>query len=381
MIYLDHAATTPARREVREAMEPFLGAVFGNPSSIHTVGQQARAALDAARDAVGRSLGARGEEIVFTSGGTEANNLALTGVFLTARARRPHLVTAATEHHSVLHTCRFLEELGAEVTYLPVDGEGRVDPETVRRAIRPETGLISIMAANNEIGTLAPMPEIAAVAREARVPLHTDAVQLAGSLPTDVDALGVDLLSLSAHKFYGPKAIGALYVRRGMRLKPLLYGGSQERDRRAGTENVAGAVGMARALELASAEMATEAPRLAALRDRLLARLRAEVGDLKLNGPATGRLPNNLNVAFRGIEGEIMLLNLDLDGVAASAGSACTAGSLEPSHVVAALGWPPERVLSSIRFSLGRGTTEAEIDATVAIVAAIARRVRRRALA
>jgi cysteine desulfurase len=379
MIYLDHAATTPLRPEARAAMEPFLDGTFGNPSSIHAAGQAARRALDAARDTIARALGARGEEIVFTSGGTEADNLALSGVFLAERSRRPHLVTAATEHHAVLDTCRFLESLGAEVTYLPVDGRGRVDPADVRRALRPETCLVSIMAANNEIGTLAPIAEIAAITRAAGVPFHTDAVQSVGSLPIDVETLDVDLLSLSAHKFGGSKGVGALYVRRGTRLEPLLHGGGQERERRAGTENVAGIAGMARALELAAAEMAAEIPRLAALRDRLLAGLRATVGDLDLNGPEEDRLPNNLNVAFRGIESEVMLLNLDLEGVAASAGSACTAGSLDPSHVLTALGHPPDRVNSSIRFSLGRATTEAEIDETVAIVARIAQRIRRSA--
>jgi cysteine desulfurase len=290
---------------------------------------------------------------------------------------RPHLVTAATEHHSVLHPCRLLQEqFGAQVTYVPVDAEGRVDPETVRRAIRPETCLVSIMAANNEIGTLAPLTEIAAVTRAAGVPFHTDAVQIVGSCPVNVEALGVDLLTLSAHKFYGPKGVGALFLRRGIRLKPLLSGGGQERGRRAGTENVTGIVGMARALELAQAEMEVEAPRQAALRDRLWERLQASMEGVDLNGHPTQRLPNILNVAFRGIESEVMLLNLDLEGVAASAGSACTAGSLEPSHVVAALGWPPERVNSSVRFSLGRATTEAEIDATVEIVARICHRLR-----
>lgn len=379
MIYLDYAATAPLRPEARAAMEPFLDGVFGNPSSIHAAGQAARRALDDARDRIARVLNARGEEIVFTSGGTEANNLALTGVFLAARAERPHLVTAVTEHHAVLDTCRFLESRGADVTYLPVDGCGRVDPDAVQAAIRPETCLVSIMAANNEIGTLVPIREIADMTRTAGVPFHTDAVQIAGSLPVDVDALGGDLLSLSAHKFGGPKGVGVLYVRRGTRLERILHGGGQERGRRAGTENVAGIVGMARALELATAEMAAEALRLTTLRDRLLVGLRSAVGDVILNGPQLDRLPNNLNVAFRGIESEVMLLNLDLEGVAASAGSACTAGSLEPSHVLTALGLPPEVVNSSIRFSLGRGTTAAEIDETVEIVARIARRNRRSA--
>jgi cysteine desulfurase len=286
------------------------------------------------------------------------------------------VVTAATEHHSVLDTCRFLESVGTAVTYLPVDAFGRVDPDEVRRSLRPDTCLVSIMAANNEIGTLAPIAELAAVARAAGVLFHTDAVQWVGSLPVDVGALGADLLSLSAHKFGGPKGTGALYVRRGTRIKPLLYGGGQERERRAGTENVAGIAGMARALELAGAEMHTEAPRLAALRDRLWDRLRNSLEDVMLNGHPTERLPNNLNVTFHGIESEAMLVNLDLAGIAASAGSACTAGSLEPSHVIAALGGLTERARQSIRFSLGHTTTEATIDESAGIVTGIVRRLR-----
>lgn len=377
MIYLDYAATTPLRAEARAAMAPFLETVYGNPSSIHAVGQAARRALDEARDRVAGAIGARGEEILFTSGGTEADNLALTGVFLAAYPARDHLITAATEHHAVLDTCEFLRGLGAEVTVLPVDGDGRVDPAAVAAAITPRTCLVSIMAANNEIGTLAPVAEISRVTREAGVPLHTDAVQSAGALPLDVEALGVEMLTLSAHKFYGPKAAGALYLRRGTRLTPLLHGGGQERGRRAGTENVAGIAGMARALELAVAEIPTEAPRLTGLRDLLLAALRSALPDVILNGHPSDRLPNNLNVAFPGVDNELLLLNLDLEGVAASAGSACTAGSLEPSHVIAALGASPERLRGSIRLSLGRETTEAEIDAVVERLVPIVRRLRR----
>jgi len=377
VIYLDYAATTPLRAEARAAMAPFLETVYGNPSSIHAVGQAARRALDEARDRVAGAIGARGEEILFTSGGTEADNLALTGVFLAAYPARDHLITAATEHHAVLDTCEFLRGLGAHVTLLPVDGDGRVDPAAVAAAITTRTCMVSIMAANNEIGTLAPLPEIARVTREAGVPLHTDAVQWAGALPLDVEALGVDMLTLSAHKFYGPKGAGALYLRRGTRLTPLLHGGGQERGRRAGTENVAGIAGMARALELAVAEIPTEAPRLTGLRDRLLAALRAALPDVILNGHPSDRLPNNLNVAFPGVDNELLVLNLDLEGVAASAGSACTAGSLEPSHVIAALGASPERLRGSIRLSLGRETTEAEIDAVVERLVPIVRRLRR----
>jgi cysteine desulfurase len=377
MIYLDHAATTPLRPEAREAMEPFLGGVYGNPSSLHAVGQEARRALDDARDRVAAALGARAEEVVFTSGGTEADNMALVGRFLTERERRPHLVTVATEHHAVLDACRFLEGLGAEVTLLPVDGEGSVDPDDVRRALTSRTGLVSVMHANNEIGTVSPLAEIAAITREAGVPLHTDAVQTVGALPLDLATLGVDLLSLSAHKFYGPKGAGALLVRRGTRLQPLQQGGGQERGRRAGTENLAGIVGMARALELALAEREAEAARQAALRDRLIGGIRAVVPDVLLNGHPTRRLPNNANLAFPGLEAEVLLLNLDLEGVAASAGSACTAGSLEPSHVVQALGRPPEIVRGSLRLTLGQGTTAEEIDIVIDRLGGIVSRLRR----
>jgi cysteine desulfurase len=376
MIYLDHAATTPCRPEVVAAMTPYFTRVGGNPSSIHAVGQEARQALDAARDGVARLLGARAEEVLFTASGTEADNLALTGSWLAARGRRNHLVTVTTEHHAVLKTVEFLEALGVEATLVPVDGEGLVDPEAVRRAVRPDTFLISVMAANNEIGTLAPLAEIAAVARERGVPLHTDAVQTVGALPVDVNAPPVDLLTLSAHKFYGPKGAAALYVRRGTPLRPLIHGGSQERDRRAGTENVAAIVGMAAALGLAAAERAGEATRLSALRDRFIERVLADVPGAVLNGPPARRLPNNANLSFPGLEADMLLLNLDLEGVAVSSGSACSAGSVEPSHVLAALGLPHGRVISALRFSLGRGTTEAELAETAATLGRIVRRLR-----
>jgi cysteine desulfurase len=384
MIYLDHAATTPLHPEARRAMEPFLTQQFGNPSSLHHAGQEARRALDDARDRLAAALGARAEEVIFTSGGTEANNLALTGTFLAERERRPHLITTATEHHSVLDTCRFLETLGAVVTVLPVGSDGLVDPEDVRRAITPRTSLISVMHANNEIGTIAPIAEIAAVAREAGVPLHTDAVQTVGSLKVDMGVLGVDLLSLSGHKFYGPKAAGALVRSRGdrqnnhsprSRLRPLVYGGGQERGRRAGTENVAGIIGMVRALELALDEREAEAVRQAALRDRLIEGLCDAISDVVLNGHPMRRLPNNINLAFPPIEAEVLLLNLDLEGICASAGSACTAGSLEPSHVIQALGRSEEVTAGSIRLTLGRGTTEQEIDAVIERLAVIVSRL------
>lgn len=376
MIYLDHAATTPCRPEVAAAMAPYLTEKFGNPSSVHAIGQEARRALDDARDRVAALIGARSEEIVFTGSGTEADNLALVGSFLEHRDRKNHLITAATEHHAVLHTAEWLRTLGAEVTVLPVDGEGRVDPEDVRRAIRPETFLVSVMAANNEIGTLAPVAEIGAICREAGVPFHTDAVQWAGALPLDVEAMRADFLVLTAHKFYGPKGIGVLYVRRGARLRPLMHGGGQERGRRPGTENVAGAVGLARALELAVAEQPEAAPRIAALRDRLIDRVLERIPDSCLNGPRFDRLPNNANFSFPGTESDLLVLNMDLEGFACSSGSACTAGAIEPSHVIRALGHPYERQISALRLTLGRSTTEAEVDAAVEALERIVRRLR-----
>ncbi|MBI3910383.1 MAG: cysteine desulfurase [Armatimonadetes bacterium] len=377
MIYLDHAATTPVRPEVRAAMEPLLTDRFGNPSSVHTIGQQARALLDGARDTVARCLGARAEEIVFTSGGTEADNLALIGSFLARRAEgKHHLITVQTEHHAILESAEFLEELEAEVTLLPVDGSGRVDPEAVRAAIRPETFLVSVMAANNEIGTVAPLAEIAAVCREAEVPLHTDAVQGMGLLEMRVDAPYVDLLSLSAHKIYGPKGVGALYVRRGTPLKPILHGGSQERRRRGGTENIVGIVALARALELAVAERQTEAARQTALRDHLIVAIEGSVPGAVLNGDRVHRLPNNVNFSFPGLESDTLLLGLDLEGVCASSGSACAAGAVEPSHVIQAISENHARGISAVRLTVGHSTTEAEVDAAAEIVARVVARLR-----
>jgi len=376
MIYLDHAATTPCRPEVADAMRPYFTDVYGNPSSVHGVGQVARQALDEARDQVAKLIGAKAEEIYFTGSGTEADNLALFGCFLQHRGRKNHLITAATEHHAVLHTAEWLQELGAELTVLPVDGEGRVDPQAVRAAIRPETFLVSIMAANNEIGSLAPVTEIGAVCREAGVLFHTDAVQWAGALQLDVRELNVDFLALTGHKFYGPKGTGVLYARRGARFRSTMHGGGQERGRRAGTENLAGAVGLAAALKLAVEELPETLPRITALRDRLIASIEARIPNALLNGPRQERLPNNVNFSFPGAESDLLVLNMDLEGVACSSGSACTAGAVEPSHVVKALGYPHERLISALRLSLGRGTTEAEIDGAVDALDRIIRRIR-----
>lgn len=380
-IYLDYAATTPLRPEARAAMEPCLAGAFGNPSSQHAFGRAARDCLDAARDLVARCLNAHAGEITFTSGGTEADNLAITGAARSARSRGAgtHVIVSAVEHHAVLHAALALADDGFSISLAPVDRHGRVDPEDARRLLRPDTVLVSVMAANNEVGTLQPIAEIGALCREHGVPLHTDAVQAAGLIHLDVDRLPVDLLSLSAHKFYGPKGIGALYVRAGTELAPILRGGAQERERRAGTEAVAAACGMAAALELAVAERPVEAPRLADLRDRLAQGLRGAIDRTWLNGPESSeRLPGIANIAFEGIDAEALLIALDLAGVAAAAGAACSSGALEPSHVLAAMGLPAERLNGSVRFSLGRGTTGAEIDAVLNLIPAIVRRLRRR---
>lgn len=377
MIYLDHAATTPCRTEVAEAMAPYQGQVFGNPSSVHAVGQEARQALDRSRDRVAELIGARADEVIFTGGGTEADNMVLVGAFLQHRARKHHLITAATEHHAVLHTAEWLRDhLGAELTVLPVDGEGRVDPADVKAAIRPETLLVSIMAANNEIGTLYPVAEIGTVCREAGVLFHTDAVQWAGALPLDVREWNVDFLVLTAHKFYGPKGTGVLYQRKGTRLAPLLHGGGQERGRRAGTENLAGIVGLARALELAVEEQADTRAHLTRLRRRLVERLESSIEGAVLNGPRDDRLPNNVNMSLPGTESDLLVLTMDLEGVACSSGSACTAGAVEPSHVIKALGVPYERQVSALRLSLGRGTTEAEVDTAAEALERVVTRIR-----
>lgn len=380
MIYLDHAATTPCRPEAAAAMQPFLTERFGNPSSVHAIGQDARKALDDSRDRVARLIGANAEEIVFTGSGTEADNLALIGSFLQQKGRKNHLVTAATEHHAVLHAAEWLREWGAEVTVLPVDGEGRVDPGEVRRAIRPETFLVSLMAANNEIGTLHPVREIGAACREAGAPFHTDAVQWAGALPLHVDDFQADLLVLTAHKFYGPKGTGVLYVRRGTRLKPLLHGGGQERGRRPGTENIAGAAGLAEALERAVGEQHDVSAQISGLRDRLIASVLERIPNSYLNGPGPEsgrRLPNNANFSFPGAESDMLVLNMDLEGIACSSGSACTAGAVEPSHVIRALGLQHERLISALRLSPGRATTEEEVDAAVDALERIVTRLRR----
>jgi len=361
-IYLDHAATTPVLPEAADAMRPYMTDIFGNPSSLHSFGQEARRALDGARDAVARILGADASEIYFTSGGTESDNLALIGVTEALAEKGNHIITTAIEHHAVLETCEYLRTRGVEATCLPVDEYGLVDPTEVEKAITDKTVLVSVMHANNEIGTIEPIAEISKIAREQGIAFHTDAVQTVGHIPVNVDELGVDLLSLAAHKFYGPKGVGALYVRRGTRISPIIHGGAQERDRRAGTENVPGIVGLAKALEISQANVEERAREETDLRDYLIRELTARITDIRLNGHPTKRLPNNVNIVIEYVEGESTLLMLDMVGVAVSTGSACSAGAIEPSHVLRAIGLPLQVAQSSLRFSLGRSTTKEDLD-------------------
>ena len=382
-IYLDHAATTPTDPEVVRAMLPYFTDVFGNPSSIYRAGQDGHAALDRARRSIAAVLGCRPSEVVFTSGATESDNLALKGVVWAARRANPagpppHVIISAIEHHAVLHAADALAEQGFAITVLPVDGDGLVATETLREAIRPETCLISIMYANNEIGSIQPIAELAAVARERGIPIHTDAVQAAGMLPLRVDDLGVDLLALSAHKFYGPKGVGILYVRKGTPIRFQQDGGGQESGRRGGTENVPLIVGMAEALQRAEASRDAYVTHTGTLRDTLWGLIRESVPDARLNGPPIGpaRLANNLNVSFKGVQGETALLGLDMQGVSASAGSACTTGNSEPSHVLLAIGLTEDEARASLRMSVGRGNSLDEMDEAAEIIADVIARTR-----
>ena len=374
-VYLDHGATSPLRKEALEAMLPFLQDKYGNPSSLHSPGREVRKAVERAREETALALGAAPEEIFFTSGGTEANNIAIKGA---ARARRGkgHLITSSIEHHAVLDVCRELAGEGHEVTVVPVDRHGLVALETVAQAIRPETFLITIMMANNEVGTVEPVAEIGALARERGILFHTDAVQAVGQLPVDLRKMKIDLLSLSAHKFNGPKGVGALYGRRGTPVAPLYGGGGQERQLRPGTENVPGIIGLTRALPLAVAELPEKSERLKKLRDRLIKGL-LELGDAVLNGHPSARLPGNVNVSFNYIEGEALLLGLDLEGIAASSGSACTSGSLEPSHVLTAMGLDLQLARGSLRLTLGRGNSDSCVDYLLAVLAPLVDRLRK----
>lgn len=361
-VYLDYAATTPTDPQVMKAMEPYFFERFGNPSSIHSFGQEAKKAIEDSREKLAAFLGAQPEEIVFTSGGTESNNFAVEGVAYAWQNKGNHIITSAIEHHAVGEPCKFLEKRGFKVTSVAVDKQGLVSPEEVKKAITPATILISIMHANNEIGTIQPIAQIGKVAREAGIYFHTDAVQTVGHIPTKVDELNTDLLSLSAHKFYGPKGVGALYVRKGTRIERFLHGGDQERGRRASTHNTPGIVGLGKAIELCAEFMQEEAEFQIRLRNRLLKEIPEKIPEVYLNGHPTQRLPNNVNFSIKYIEGESMLLNLDMLGIAASTGSACTSTSLEPSHVLLAIGLPHEIAHGSLRFTLGRWTKEEDID-------------------
>ncbi|MBC8578454.1 cysteine desulfurase NifS [Zhenhengia yiwuensis] len=375
-IYLDHAATTPVKPEVLDAMMPYFTQSFGNPSSIYQVAQINKKAIDDARETIAKHLGANTNEIFFTSGGTEADNWAIKGIVEANKNKGNHIITTKIEHHAVLHTCEYLEKQGFEVTYLDVNEEGVIDLEVLKAAIKDTTILISIMYANNEVGTIMPIKEIGAIAKERGIAFHTDAVQAIGQVRIDVKEQNIDALSLSGHKIYGPKGIGVLYIRRGLRITNLIHGGAQERGRRAGTENVPAIVGIAKAMELAYTDFEVKNERIKGLRDKLMNGILETIPYSKLNGSITNRLVNNVNIGFEFVEGESLLLLLDMNGVAASSGSACTSGSLDPSHVLLALGLPHEKAHGSLRLTLGEGTTEQEVDYVLEKLPAIVQRMR-----
>ncbi|MBU2540420.1 MAG: cysteine desulfurase NifS [Candidatus Omnitrophica bacterium] len=361
-IYLDYAATTPTDPKVVEAMKPFFSERFGNPSSLHSFGQEAKQAIEEARSTLAQSLGAKPEEIIFTSGGTESDNMALFGVVEAKKDKGNHIIVSAIEHHAVHEPAKLLEKRDTNVTYIPVDKGGLVNPEDVKKAIRPETILISIMHANNEIGTVQPISEIGSIAKAKGITFHSDAVQTVGHIPINVDELNVDLLSLSAHKFYGPKGVGALYVRKGTRIGRFLHGGDQEKGKRSSTHNTTGIVGLGAAVRLCQQNLAREEKEQIALRDKLIKGIQDKIPDCLLNGHVTKRLPNNVNFSFKYVEGESIILNLDMLGIAVSTGSACTSSNLEASHVLLAIGLSHELAHGSLRFTLGRWTKEEEID-------------------
>ena len=375
-IYLDHAATTPTDPEVVKAMMPYFTEKFGNASTIYKIGREARAALDEARHKVASFIGADDSEIVFTSCGTESDNMALKGVTTAREKKGNHIISTTIEHHAVHETLKVLEQRGFEITYVPVDKYGFVDPDDIKKAITDKTILISVIMANNEIGTIEPIAEIGKVAKENGVVFHSDTVQAITSIPVDVNKLGVDLLCMSAHKFYGPKGVGALYIRKGTPMVSLLHGGAQERRRRAGTENIPGIIGMTKALEIAEKRMADDAKQIAKLRDYLIEQLLDKVDDSFLNGHPARRLANNVNIGFRYVEGESMLLNLDALGIYASTGSACSSATLEPSHVLLAIGLAHEEAHGSVRFTLGRETTEEQLNTVIKKFPPIVERLR-----
>ena len=376
-IYLDHAATTAVHPEVVQAMLPYFSERFGNASTLYSYGQEAREAMEEARAKIARFLGAgKPQEVVFTSGGTESDNFALWGTAWANQKKGNHIITSSIEHHAVLNTCKFMEKMGLKVTYLPVDGYGWVDPQDVKKAITDKTLLISIMHANNEVGTIEPIAEISEIAKEKGIYFHTDAVQTLGHIPVNVDELGVDLLSASAHKLYGPKGVGMLYIKKGTKIEPFLHGGEQENRRRASTENVAGIVGFGKACELAGRDMEGEGWRLSFLRDKLIRGILEKIEFTQLNGHPARRLPGNVNVSVKYVEGESMLLKLNAKGICASSGSACTSSILEPSHVLTAMGIPPDVAHSSLRFTLGRENTEADVDFVLEVLPGIVKGLR-----
>lgn len=375
-IYLDHAATCPTDPEVLEAMQPYFTEHFGNPSSIYSISRTTRNAIETARAILAKAIGAAPEEIVFTSGGSESDNFAVKGVAHALREKGRHIITSQIEHHAVLYTCKYLEKNGYTVTYLPVDHDGIIRIEELEKAIRPDTILITIMHANNEIGSIQPIREIGEIAKKHKIVFHTDAVQTFGHIPVDVNELNADLLSISGHKFYGPKGVGALYIRKGTKITPLIHGGDQERRRRASTENVPGIVGLGKAVEIARDVMTGELQRQARLRDEFIQKILTTIPDSRLNGAPLQRLPNNINISFKGIEGESILLNLDMYGIAASTGSACSSSSLEPSHVLLAIGLDHELAHGSVRFSLGKHTTAEDLNSVAEILPGIIRKLR-----
>lgn len=375
-VYLDNAATTPVDPRVKAAILPYLEDLYGNPSSVHSAGQNVRAAVEEARSKVAALINARSDEIYFTSGGTESDNWALKGTAWAKADKGNHIITSAIEHHAVIESCQYLSKHGFDITLIPVDKFGLVDPDDVKNAITPKTILISVMHANNEIGTIQPVEAIGKIAREHSVLFHVDAVQTAGHLPINVNDFNIDLLSISSHKLYGPKGAGALYIRKGVRIESLLSGGSQERGKRPGTENVPGIIGFGAAAEIAQTEMSAEAERLTILRDRLISELLARIPDSHLNGHSALRLPNNVNISFDYVEGESLLLNLDFEGICASTGSACSSSSLEPSHVLLACGKIAEEAHGSLRFSLGKFTEVEDIDTVVEALPRIVNKLR-----
>jgi cysteine desulfurase len=375
-IYLDYNSTTPVDPAVVEVIQKALSENYGNPSSVHALGQKAKTTIDAAREQMAGLLAAESAEIYITSGGTEADNLALKGAALACRKKGNHIITSSIEHHAVLESAAYLEKNGFEVTYLDCDGEGVISADQLRQAIRPETVIASIMMANNETGAIQPVKEMAAICRKAGVLFHTDAVQAVGKIPVNVKELDIDMLSLSAHKFYGPKGVGALYIRPKTPVTPLLHGGSHERRRRAGTENVASILGMAEALKIAIEKLDSEHNRLTELSEYFIEQVKSRIRDVYLNGPVDGRVPSTVNLSFKGVEGEAIILSLDMKGIAVSSGSACTSGSLQVSHVLGAMQVDPLLAQGSIRFSLGRYTTRNQIDYTISVLPEIIDRLR-----